>query len=76
MISYVLVNRPSARIQRHLRTALRCARLALCVYLDCLFFASDRLSIAGTGRDAAAISIGEGPHLRVTVTHLEKTFAP
>lgn len=32
--------------------------LALCVYLDCRFRASDRLSIAVTGRDAAAISTG------------------
>jgi homoserine kinase len=33
--------------------------LALCVYLDCRFRASDRLSITVTGRDAAAISTGE-----------------
>src|ERR1035438_231172 len=32
--------------------------LALCVYLDCRFRASDRLSIAVTGRDAASISTG------------------
>jgi homoserine kinase len=32
--------------------------LALRVYLDCRFRASDRLSIAVTGRDAAAISTG------------------
>jgi homoserine kinase len=33
--------------------------LALCVYLDCRFRASERLSITVTGRDAAAIPTGE-----------------
>jgi len=33
--------------------------LALSVYLDCRFRASERLSITVTGRDAAAISTGE-----------------
>src|ERR1039458_10017109 len=33
--------------------------VALSVYLDCRFRASERLSIAVTGRDAAAISTGE-----------------
>lgn len=32
--------------------------LALCVYLECRFRAGDRLSIAVSGRDAAAISTG------------------
>lgn len=33
--------------------------LALCVYLDCSFRASEKLSITVTGRDAAVISTGE-----------------
>jgi len=33
--------------------------LALCLYLDCRFRASDRLAISVSGRDAAAISTGE-----------------